>query len=254
MLETIRQYGNERLIAAGDANEVRYRHAAFFAREAERQWNRWDGREQEAAIEWLLAELANLRAGFGWAHERGDVATATAIAAHAAMIGPTAQRWEPVDWAVDTVETATAAGVPQLPRLLTAASYCEFLGRPEEALEYAEAAVRLEAAGGHDPFAAGWSAHMAAIAHFNPGRRERAFERLADELSGQELDARIPPTHPLPLDAHRRKSIRGRPGNTGRRAGTRPVAARPALDRPHPSGIRIGTRSLGSRSRPDAAS
>jgi predicted ATPase len=169
MLETIRQYANERLVAAGDVNDVRDRHAAFFAREAERQWDRWDGPEQDAAIEWLVAELANLRAGFGWARERGDVATATAIAAHAAMIGPTAQRWEPVDWAVETLETATAASVPQLPRLLTAASYCEFLGRPEEALEYAEAAARLEAAGEFDPFAAGWSAHMAAIAHFNAG-------------------------------------------------------------------------------------
>jgi predicted ATPase len=192
MLETIRQFAHERLVDDGDHEVVGDRHARFFAREAQRQWDRWDGPEQDAAIEWLLAELANLRAGFRWASDRSDVTTATAIAAHAAMIGPTAQRWEPVDWAAETLETATAAGVLQLPRLLTAASYCAFLGRPEEALEYAQAAVRLEAAGGNDPFAAGWSAHMAAIAHFNAGRRVRAFEILADELSGQELAARLP--------------------------------------------------------------
>jgi predicted ATPase len=192
MLETIRQFAHERLATDGDGNEVRDRHAAYFAREAERQWERWDGPDQDDAIQWVVAELANLRAGFRWASDRGDVATATAIAAHAAMIGAHALRFEPVDWAVEALEMATAAGVPQLSRLFTAASYCAFIGRPEEALKYAQAAIQLEAAGSHDPFGDGWSGMLAAVAHFNAGRPERAFETLAAQLSGQELAARLP--------------------------------------------------------------
>jgi predicted ATPase/class 3 adenylate cyclase len=116
MLETIRQFAHERLAAGGDGDVVRDRHAAYFAREVERQWDRWDGPDQDSAIAWLVAELANLRAGFRWASDRGDVATATAIAAHAAMIGAHGLRYEPVDWAVEALETATAAGVRQLAR------------------------------------------------------------------------------------------------------------------------------------------
>jgi predicted ATPase len=192
MLETIRHFAHERLATDGDGDVVRKRHAAYFAREAQRQWDRWDGPEQGDAIEWLIAELANLRAGFRWASDRGDVATATAIAANAAMIGAHALRFEPVEWAVATLETAAAAGVPQLPRLFTAASYYAFLGRTEEALEYAHAAVQLEAAGGHDPFGDGWSGMLAAVAHAHAGRPERAVETLADQLSGQELTALLP--------------------------------------------------------------
>jgi predicted ATPase len=43
MLETIRQYAHERLTVDGDGEQVRDRHAAYFAREVQRQWERWDG-------------------------------------------------------------------------------------------------------------------------------------------------------------------------------------------------------------------
>ena len=49
MLETIRQFAQERLAADGAGDAVRDRHAAFFAREAQRQWERWDGPDQDTA-------------------------------------------------------------------------------------------------------------------------------------------------------------------------------------------------------------
>jgi predicted ATPase len=191
MLETIRQYAQERL-ADGDGDVVRDRHAAFFARAAQDQWDRWDGPDQDTVIEWLVAELGNLRAAFRWASDKADVTTATAIAAHATMLGWASQRFEPVGWAVETLESATVAGVPQLPRLLTAAGYCAFLGRPDEALEYTEAARQMDAAGGHDSFGAGWSGNLHALAQMYAGRPERGVEVLAGELSSQELALRLP--------------------------------------------------------------
>jgi predicted ATPase len=70
MLETIRQFAQERLAVDGDGDDVRDRHAVYFAREAQRQWERWDGPDQDSANEWLVTEFANLRAGFRWARDR----------------------------------------------------------------------------------------------------------------------------------------------------------------------------------------
>jgi predicted ATPase/class 3 adenylate cyclase len=180
MLETIRQYADDRLAADGDGDDVRDRHAAFFAWEVQRQWERWDSPDQDSAIEWLVTEFANLRAGFRWASDRGHIVTATAIAAHAAMLAREQQRLEPFGWAVDALESARAAGVAQLPRLFTAASLCAYLGRPDEGVEYAQAACRLEATGVHDPFEAGWSGFYEGVGHLYAGRLERAVTVMTD--------------------------------------------------------------------------
>jgi predicted ATPase len=192
MLETIRQFAHERLADDGDSDQVRDRHAAYFAGEAQRQWDRFDGPDHDSTIEWLVAEFANLRAAFRWASDRGDVATATAIAAHAAILGREQSRLEPVGWAVETLDAATAAGVAQLPRLFTAASQCAYLGRPDEGVEYAQAARQLEATGKHDPFPFGWSGVGEGVAHLYAGRLERAVEVMAEVASHD-------PTHPLAL-------------------------------------------------------
>jgi predicted ATPase len=180
MLETIRQYAHERLAADGDGDDVRDRHAAFFAREVQRHWEQWEGPDQDAAIEWNVVELANLRAAFHWARDRDDLATATTIAAHATLLGWAEQRFEPVGWAEEILDAATAADVPQLPRLYTAASLCNYLGRPRDGLDHSDAALRLEAAGQHDPFELGWSGVFQAVAHLYAGRTPRAVEILAE--------------------------------------------------------------------------
>ena len=69
MLETIRQYANDRLAASGEANLLRDRHLELLrdiARNAER------GLEGAAMAEWLErldAEIDNLRAALDWAFE-----------------------------------------------------------------------------------------------------------------------------------------------------------------------------------------
>lgn len=66
MLESIREYALERLVASADEQKFRARHARYFlaiAEEAEPllmtgEWREWQGR--------LTQELDNLRAAFGW--------------------------------------------------------------------------------------------------------------------------------------------------------------------------------------------
>jgi len=81
MYETIRQYAEERLVAAGDAEAVRARHgqwAAAFAREAGR------GLFSPDELVWvnrLRDEIDNLQAAVGWAVAAGDTDVAMRMGA-----------------------------------------------------------------------------------------------------------------------------------------------------------------------------
>jgi predicted ATPase/class 3 adenylate cyclase len=177
MLETIRQFAEDQLAAMGAIGEVRDRHARYFAAQAVAYWEIWNGPGCRVAIDWVDAELANLRAGFRWAADEGDLATAAAIAAHAAMMAWALNRLEPVGWIEELLPATTAADLAQLPRLYTAASFlCSQTGRQEVALGYAETAVALAADPHYRPFEAGWPSLAEAAAHIYAGRIERWLE------------------------------------------------------------------------------
>ncbi len=81
MYETIRQYAEERLVAAGDAEAVRARHgqwAAAFARVAGRGLYSPDERTW---VNRLRDEIDNLQAAVGWAVAAGDTDVAMRIGA-----------------------------------------------------------------------------------------------------------------------------------------------------------------------------
>jgi hypothetical protein len=180
LLETIRQFAEEQLAATRTIGEVRDRHARYFAQPAIDHWGMWDGSGQRVALDWVDVELANLRAGFRWAADQDDLATAAAIAAHTAMLAWPLERYEPAGWAEEILPAARAAELAHLPRLYTAASLCAFTGRPEAAVGYAQAAVALEADARYDPFDPAWSRPREAGAHLYSGRLDRAMEIWAD--------------------------------------------------------------------------
>jgi predicted ATPase len=177
LLETIRQFAAEELAAAGTSDEVRDRHAAYFADQVVAQLDVSQSPNCRSALDWLDAELPNLRAAFRWAVDRGDLVIAATIAAHTTMLGLSRQRFEPVGWAEEIVEAATDADVRQLPCLYTAASVCEYMGRPEDAVRYAQIAIALEAAGRYDYFEGSNSSRIReAEAHRFAGRNDRRLE------------------------------------------------------------------------------
>src|SRR6185503_8112494 len=114
---------------------------------------------------------------------------ATAIAAHAAMLGQSLQAFEPVGWCEELITAATDADVRQLPRLYTAASLCLFRDRPNDALAYARTAVALDADDRYDPFPNGWSRFREANTHHFIGDLDTALEIFS------ELASRPGPAH-----------------------------------------------------------
>src|SRR6185295_10537676 len=67
MLETIRQFAEDQLVAGGEATEVRTAHARYYAGREADIMALWDSPRQREAYDWFAVELANLRTAFRWA-------------------------------------------------------------------------------------------------------------------------------------------------------------------------------------------
>ncbi|MFZ4519984.1 MAG: LuxR C-terminal-related transcriptional regulator [Microthrixaceae bacterium] len=178
LLETIREFAEAELTAAGRVEAVRDRHAAHFAALAGAWWDRWNGPSWNDAVDWLATELANLRAAYRWSRTRGDVVTAVDVAAHAGLMGASVQLFEAVGWAQDLLAEARELDPPRLPRLCVAAAWGCFTGHPDRAVAAAQEARSLEArsveeAGRYDPCEPGLSGLIEALAHVYSGHLDR---------------------------------------------------------------------------------
>jgi predicted ATPase len=146
MLETIRQFAEEQLVAGGLATEARTAHARYFAGREADIMALWDGPRQRAALDWFTVELANLRTAFRWATAEGDLDAGTAIAAYAGFLGCFLENYEPLTWAEESVERARAVGHPRLAAVCVVASLCCVVGRFDEAVRHSEVGQTVVAA------------------------------------------------------------------------------------------------------------
>jgi predicted ATPase len=142
MLETIRQFAEEQLVASGAATEARAAHARHFAGRETDIMAVWDSPRQREAYTWFSAELANLRTAFRWAADHGDLDVAATIATYAAFLGLWVENYEPIVWAEEVIEPARAVDHPRLATLYAMASGCFTTGRVEAAVRYTDAAHR----------------------------------------------------------------------------------------------------------------
>lgn len=81
MLETIRDFGLERLAATGELEDVRQRHLAYFMHLGETAEREWLGSHHQEWLDRLERDLANARAALGWALDRGQPGAALRLAA-----------------------------------------------------------------------------------------------------------------------------------------------------------------------------
>jgi predicted ATPase len=139
MLETIRQFAEEQLVARGEASEIRAAHSRYFAGREADILALWDSPRQRAAYDWFAIELANLRTAFRWAADQGDLDVAAPIATYVGLLGVMVQTYEPIAWAEELIEPARAIDHPRLAFLYVMASLCYTTGRIEAAVGYSDA-------------------------------------------------------------------------------------------------------------------
>jgi hypothetical protein len=132
MLETIRQFAEEQLVASAGADEARTAHALYFAGRERDLLALWDSPRQRAAYEWFAVELANLRAAFRWAAARDDLETAAAIAFYSTFVGTWAYQNEAFAWAEELIGSARAVGHRRLAQLYVASTQCAISGRIDD--------------------------------------------------------------------------------------------------------------------------
>jgi predicted ATPase/class 3 adenylate cyclase len=98
MLETIRQYAQERLEESGETEAVRRRHAEYFVAVSEAAGPHLRGREQLDWSAMLVDEAENLRAALDWAVESGDADHAMRLVAPLQVTG-VRFGWTATNWA-----------------------------------------------------------------------------------------------------------------------------------------------------------
>jgi predicted ATPase len=182
MLETIRQFAEERLVARGEASEIRAAHSQYFAgREADILALR-DSPRQREAYDWFTVELANLRTAFRWAADQGDLDVAATIATYVGWLGAAVQTLEPIAWAEELIEPARAVDHPRLAFLYVIASMCYTTGRIEAAVGYSDAGQTVIGSGRGDAVPGGIESVLGAV-YVAIGQPERMAELCRAQLA-----------------------------------------------------------------------
>jgi predicted ATPase len=182
MLETIRQFAEEQLVARGEASEIRAAHARYFAGREADIIALWDSPRQREAYDWFTVELANLRTAFRWAADHGDLDAGAAVAAYAAFFGTWVDNYEPIAWAEELIEPARAVDHPRLAFLYVMAVQCWMTGRIEAAVRYADTAQAVIGSGRHEEVPFGLEG-LLGVAYMAVGQPERWVEWCRAQLA-----------------------------------------------------------------------
>jgi predicted ATPase/class 3 adenylate cyclase len=141
LLETLRQYGEERLGERAATAAVRARHLAHYVTVAERAAAWWASPQETEGDELFRQEWDNLRAAHATAIDNGDLFRAEAILTATFMGAASLVRSEYIDWADRTISLATS-DVHLNPRTYgRAASLAWLIGDNEKAIEIAHRGI-----------------------------------------------------------------------------------------------------------------
>ena len=115
LLETLRQFGEERLDETAQAGELRDRHLRYYVGVAHEARRHYEGRAQAAGAATFRSEWANIRAAIQWAITQDDRATATGLLDALFFFAYLEERYELGDWASQALTarlaTPTAYGI-----------------------------------------------------------------------------------------------------------------------------------------------
>jgi predicted ATPase len=149
LLETIREYGEERLARHGESKAIRRRHAEHYCAYTRRLCELFAGPQQPEATRLLRAEHQNLVAAMAYAVDDGDTDLALRL-----LTAPEglAQQLHAYQVPIDALELEGAADHPLYPRALaTAAVYVHLAGDSRRGEELCEAALAASRSAERDP-------------------------------------------------------------------------------------------------------
>jgi predicted ATPase/DNA-binding winged helix-turn-helix (wHTH) protein len=177
MLETMRQFAEDRLVNRHEAAATRRTHARFMAEDSDRQFRVWRSPRQRQAHDWLDREMGNLRLAFRWAMQHADVDVAARIASNIGDMARHCLRDETAGWAAEVVEAARKVRHRRLCVLLNwAGSSACGSSRFDEARRFALEAVALADDPDFDPLV--WAYVDLAYVELSEGRSDRAIDWL----------------------------------------------------------------------------
>jgi predicted ATPase len=145
LLETIRQYAEERLVATGGADEARHAHATYFWRFARGAGRRLWSAEKMAWVARLEPELDNLRLAVSWALSNEDADLALGIAV--SMVGQAVERpaWGTALLAEDALRVVGSEAHPLRALVLGEASWAAARrGDTDRAVELCQDAIEAQ--------------------------------------------------------------------------------------------------------------
>ena len=192
-LETLRQYGADRLATRPEAPLVRRSHVATFVTLAERAGTALEtAAEQEVAAQ-LDAELGNLRAATSSAIADGDADSVLRIVAATREWAFRWIRYEIVDWAESALAVERAATHPLFPTATAVAGYGRFVrGELDLAIELAHDALESQRRLG--VASCGLAERVLGNALFYRGERTEALswmDQMVDAAMASHVDGRI---------------------------------------------------------------
>ncbi len=194
LLETLRQYGRERLRAAGDAGAAHDRHAAHFLARTEALGGRVERAAMRLSAEefgWFAREHDNLRAALGWLRDRGAAERALRLGAALGRV------WfhlgflsEGRAWLRELLALPGAAAPPAPPELRalaldTSAGLARRQGDYDAARALHEEALVLVRSAGDRP-AEVWSLNRLAVLAAVAGDAGTARARVGEMLAAAE--------------------------------------------------------------------
>lgn len=208
LLETIRQYGQEKLKEAGEWAHIHDRHLQCFLQLTKEIEPKLRGEYQQLWLNWLEDEYDNIRAALSWSLKNGQIEQGLRIAI------AIYEFWlirnyveEGLAW-LERLLDQTDDRVSQLIRanaLAYASFLAGFLGNSSVQEMYGRQAIALaEAAGEGGQSALAWARAGEAYAHGRPGPLPAGGSALAWALAAQAYGARAAGDYQTEFTLHQR--------------------------------------------------
>jgi predicted ATPase len=193
LLETIRQYAEERLVATGGAEGVREAHATYFGRFARAAGRRLWSAEKMAWVARIEPELDNLRLAVSWAVGHGETDLAMGIAV--SMVGQAVERpaWGTALLAEDALRVVESETHPSRALVLPEAAWAAVLrGDIDRALQLCQDAIDAQNHGARFNHLA-WI-YLNALSTFGLGDQAPVIAGYRDALERARTERDVPAT------------------------------------------------------------